>query len=319
MNVRVSAPTRLHFGLLAVPTGGLSQDSSLQPLRPYGGLGLMIDQPRIFVEAVPANEWQISGSLAARVERFRVELPLRSPLSLHAEGPPEHVGLGVGTSLGMALAEVWSRFEGHADRSAHDLARLSGRGRRSGIGVHGFRHGGLVIDPGKDDGGAVSICETRCFPWPVIVLRPKTTAPVWFGDTEQRVFIRQRPVDRVIANRDRLFDLLHRSLLPALTANDFDTFSSSLGLYNRIAGEPFHEEQGGAYSSLEVAKVIEELKKRGHHGVGQSSWGPTVFAIVRSREEGEVLMGQLNHAEFDSIAMTSSAGPACVEQDKESP
>lgn len=313
MIVRVSAPTRLHFGLLVVPTAGLTVDSNRQPMRHYGGLGLMIDQPRIVVQAAPANAWQISGSLAARVERFRLQLPPRSPLALHAEGPPEHVGLGVGTSLGMALAEVWSRFEGHADRSAHDLALLSGRGRRSGIGVHGFRHGGLVVDPGKHETDAVSICETRRFPWPVIVLQPKTDAPSWFGDAEQRVFTRQRPAVEVIVTRDRLFDLLHGSILPALTANDFETFTMSLGLYNRIAGEPFQEEQGGAYSSPEVSRVIHELKDRGHHGVGQSSWGPTVFAIVRSREEGEALMGQLNQAEFDFIAMTSSGGPARVE------
>ena len=29
------------------------------------------------------------------------------------------------------------------------LARLTGRGRRSGIGVHGFAEGGLIVDAGR--------------------------------------------------------------------------------------------------------------------------------------------------------------------------
>ena len=38
-----------------------------------------------------------------------------------------------------------------ADPSLETLARLSGRGRRSGIGLHGFFHGGLIVDGGRRD------------------------------------------------------------------------------------------------------------------------------------------------------------------------
>ena len=48
---RVTAPSRLHFGLLNVPNDG-SPDTS----RRFGGVGLMIDRPGIVVTARPAEK-----------------------------------------------------------------------------------------------------------------------------------------------------------------------------------------------------------------------------------------------------------------------
>ena len=66
---------------------------------------------------------------------------------LHA--PPEHAGLGVGTQLSLAVTRVLTAMAGVETISIADLADLSERGLRSGIGLHGFVHGGLIVDGGR--------------------------------------------------------------------------------------------------------------------------------------------------------------------------
>jgi len=44
--IQVDAPTRLHFGLLHVPT----ETEEAPPQRRYGGLGLMLASPRVTVQ-----------------------------------------------------------------------------------------------------------------------------------------------------------------------------------------------------------------------------------------------------------------------------
>ncbi len=54
--VTVTAPSRLHFGLFSV--GDIVA-------RKFGGIGLMIDQPRTVVTAVPSEALRVSGPSAA--------------------------------------------------------------------------------------------------------------------------------------------------------------------------------------------------------------------------------------------------------------
>ena len=48
---------------------------------------------------------------------------------------------------------------------------------------------------------------------------------------------------------------------------------------NRKAGEWFEAWQGAIYSHARVAELIAALRREGLRGVGQSSWGPAVFAV----------------------------------------
>ena len=48
-----------------------------------------------------------------------------------------------------------------------------------------------------------------------------------------------------------------------------------------MMGEVFAPHQGGAYASARGEAIAEFARRHGAAGVGQSSWGPTVFAIVR--------------------------------------
>ena len=157
--------------------------------------------------------------------------------------------------------------------------------------MYGFRFGGFLVDDGKD----VSDDLPRYYPrpdfppsWRVVLVRPPTP-PTWYGDRERTAFARTRPADKALSLTDRLRSLAYDTVVPAVRGADFDTFAASIFEFNRLAGEPFHDDQGGPYASPEMACVIDELMEMGAVGVGQSSWGPTVFAFCRDVDEAEHL------------------------------
>ncbi len=287
---RVSAPTRLHFGLLHVPAGG---DIAVSPRR-FGGLGLMLATPRVTVRVELASEWSSAGPSAARAEAFarRVAPAGVCCRVVVEECPPEHSGLGVGTQLGLAVVEAVRRELGMPDVPAVELARLSGRGERSAVGVHGYRTGGFLFDAGKSPGQAVgTILASVPFPdWPVLLLRPPGDAP-WSGDAERHAFARQRGATAEVSAR--LAQLAFSSVWPALLEGDYAGFGEALHEYNRLAGEPFAADQGGAYASPAIAATVARLRNLGVRAAGQSSWGPTVFGICASKAQAEAVRHEL--------------------------
>ena len=297
MSVRVVAPCRLHFGLFHVPVDGLTHYPDGRPVRKFGGLGLMIESPCVTVTPTRSHHDSATGPLYDRAQRFMDELRERGAgptcQRIEADGPPEHVGFGVGTALGLAMASLlypayWAHYPNFSVRTLAERVR---RGRRSGIGTHGFREGGFLADDGKVADHEFPTAGIRLgFPagWRVVLVRPPVQ-PIWHGEREHAVFGRTRPADRALALTDRLRALAYDTVVPAVRTADFDTFAASIFEFNRLAGEPFHDDQGGPYAGAEVACVIDELMEMGAVGVGQSSWGPTVFAFCRDADEAERL------------------------------
>ncbi|MCU0706477.1 MAG: hypothetical protein MUF18_21180 [Fimbriiglobus sp.] len=316
MSVRVVAPCRLHFGLFHVPVDGLTHYPDGRPVRKFGGLGLMIDNPCVTVTAHRSHHNHGNGSLGERTRRYLERLESITwtypGWSMNADGPPEHTGLGVGTALGMAVTAARHSSEWLRDSSeevAWSLAARVRRGERSGIGVIGFREGGLILDEGKDaEGSRANLAVRFYFPewWRVVLVRPPVP-PAWFGDRERTAFARTRPADRALSLTDRLRALAYDLVVPSIEAGDFDTFAASIQEFNRLAGEPFHDDQGGPYAGAEVACVIDELIEMGAVGVGQSSWGPTVFAMCRDAEEAEHLAAKARERFSSATEVTVTA------------
>jgi predicted sugar kinase len=69
-------------------------------------------------------------------------------------------------------------------------------------------------------------------------------------------------------------------LLPALAEVDFVPFASALTRIQDAVGDHFAASQQGRYASPRVAQVLEWLAGEGVEGYGQSSWGPTGFAVL---------------------------------------
>lgn len=290
--------SRLHFGLINPAAAGSGE-------RLFGGAGMMVDRPGFRLRAVPAGEWSAEGPLAGRAlsfaRRFVEGVGDVGPQRLVVEAaPPEHAGLGVGTQLGMAVARALASVAGCGNLGAADLARLVGRGLRSGLGVHGFDGGGFLVESGQKTPGTLSPLVARAAVpenWRVVLTLPPGAA-AWHGAREQDAFGRlavSRPNPGAV---ERLCRLVLLGMLPALAEADLDAFGEAVHEYNARAGEAFAAAQGGTYASAAVAELVAFGRHQGVRGVGQSSWGPTVFAVVASQEEAETLAGEVRR-QFD--------------------
>jgi beta-RFAP synthase len=216
--------------------------------------------------------------------------PQRIEISIAAG---EHVGLGTGTQLSLALAQGLLVAEGRPPASIAELARLTGRGKRSGVGLHGFALGGLIHDGGRGPSDESPQLANRLpFPeeWRFLLVVP-TDEQGLAGEREGQVFAQLARSKPQLA--ERLAALLANDLLPTVKAKRFDAFAAALFDYNRLAGEFYREAQGGAYSSPWITEQIEKLRALGVVAVGQSSWGPTLFAACGSEGEAEELANRL--------------------------
>jgi beta-ribofuranosylaminobenzene 5'-phosphate synthase len=321
-SIEISAHARLHFGLMEICPGephcyggiGLMVEEPGSCVRACLGDGSGVDG--LEIEAEPywrdrivqaVNQWlRWRQGSCLPVTMIRVE-----------RAPEPHIGLGSGTQfacslVGLMEAAARVRMRSETDASslgvddpsasirsvsiavcdlfpdAMSLAQTSGRGKRSFIGMEGFLRGGLIWDEGQAGSTEPSHVEIRrtgsyAFPsaWRVMLLSDRS----YVGDSglKEAALFEQcaRSPNR---HRDSMLRLVQEELLPALGAEDFEGCSRAIGLYGAMAGEIFGPAQGGIYRSPAIAELVECTQAMGCMGVGQSSWGPTVFAIVPDEE-----------------------------------
>ena len=79
-------------------------------------------------------------------------------------------------------------------------------------------------------------------------------------------------------------------LLPALVEHDIKNFGDALTQIQIVIGEYFARVQGGRYSSSAATDGIEFMQKIGAYGVGQSSWGPALYGLVKKEEAKQTLL-----------------------------
>jgi beta-ribofuranosylaminobenzene 5'-phosphate synthase len=281
--VTVETGGRLHFGF-----GNLS----LAHERLYGAVGVALAEPRLHVSVEPAAE-VVCDHATARQYTERVCDTLGVPgarVTVH-EQLPRHMGLGSGTQTALAVLAGVARayaFEPRVRQRAPDL----GRGGRSGIGVAAFESGGFVLDAGHPaerftverpaDGEwtvpAVAARHDVPQDWRFLVVIPDAE-PGRSGDGED-ASMRSVVESADPAVADRIAGVLTRRLLPAVTAAELDRFGSAVAEIGRLNGSWYADEQGGVYRPP-VGDLVAELRESpAVAGVGQSSWGPAVYAVT---------------------------------------
>ncbi len=264
---------RLHFGLLGWGP---------HVRRQFGGVGLMIEDPGLELTADPADRFEAVGPLADRVAALLDRLgPSLRPIRVEVRrAPEEHTGLGVGTQLSLAVARLALAASGVENPSADDLARLSGRGRRSGVGLHGFLRGGLIVDGGHARPDDIPPMVSRLsFPaeWSILIVRP-TAAPVGrHGREEVAAFTGLPPMPE--RTSERLCRLVLLDLLSAVADRELNAFGAALSEIQREVGSAFAPAQGGVYASPQSEAIVADLGRLGLVGAGQSSWGPSLYAF----------------------------------------
>jgi beta-ribofuranosylaminobenzene 5'-phosphate synthase len=74
------------------------------------------------------------------------------------------------------------------------------------------------------------------------------------------------------------------ALLPALAEDDLNAFGLALTEIQEITGRWFAAVQGSTFAPGPSEDLVRRMREWGAAGVGQSSWGPTVYGIVRGDE-----------------------------------
>lgn len=323
MKLTISTPSRLHFGLLSV--GGEVE-------RTFGGVGLMVSSPRTVIETASADRftvgWQDAQSgvpddisladdgstiAAARnaaslwFDYFGKEncpslqsletLPVKLSLD---NACPRHVGLGSGTQLALAVGLSLQRFFGLPEPKPNELAQALRRADRSAIGTFGFFEGGFLVDGGKTANESVSPIDMRVdFPehWPIAIVRfienpnLEQSSAGLHGDAEQVAFDTVAPTTEPQLQWMR--SLVKDKMVPGVLSESYDVFAESVYEFGRQSGQYFAAVQGGRYASRSIAEVVETIFDAGVKAVGQTSWGPSVFAIGENWSHLQSAVSQL--------------------------
>jgi beta-RFAP synthase len=289
--VEVQAPSRLHFGMLSF---GQSQ------MQQFGGAGAMVALPGVHVRLTRADGWEATGPHAERASelarRFGQAASLPQDFAARIQvlsAPRQHCGLGVGSQLALALGVGLAKLAGGPEIPRPQLAAWLGRGGRSSIGVHGFFQGGLLVEAGKPPGGGLAPLSARVdLPpqWRFVLICPRDAEGL-SGQAEAEAFARLPPVPR--ETTARLCKELLLGLLPAARQANFELFSKSLYEFGRTAGTCFAACQNGPYASPSLERLVEAIRALGVAGVGQSSWGPTLYAALPDPSAADTLVAQL--------------------------
>ncbi len=279
--LRIVTGARLHFGLL-------------DTVAPFGGAGVMVEEPSTEITICWAPHFAVDDSIAGRAleiaTRLRGRLGMPDFPACHIQvlkRSPSHCGLGSGTQISLAIAEGLCRFHGWKVDGVPLAVEIAGRGKRSAIGVHGYFGGGLVVERTDQPSDLNPIQRRVELPseWRVMILKPTHPTATISGSVEVEQF-----ASLVAASQNaksRLQDLLHNELLPAAETGDFDRFADAVQIYNRSSGMLFAETQGGPYHGAAVTRLIDQVMSIGGRGVGQSSWGPGVFVWFKSQRNAD--------------------------------
>jgi len=282
--VRVQAPGRLHLGFLD-PAGSLG--------RRFGSLGLVIDgfSTTLTLRRAPADRSSAADPAGEaelprarrHLEALRAATGRTDPLHLHiARALPAHAGFGSGTQLGLAVGRAFAALHDLPLATA-EIARLTGRGLRSGVGIAGFDQGGLLLDGGPGaDGAPAPVLARLVLPeaWRVLVVLDRR-ADGLHGDAERAALARLAPLPRASA-AEICHEVLMRVLAGAASA-EFEPFARGLSRVQEVLGGHFAPVQrAGAFASPAVGRLIGWIGRHTLAGTGQSSWGPTGFAVLPS-------------------------------------
>lgn len=280
--VSVSTTARLHMGFFDL-NGGLG--------RRFGSIGVSLDRPGTALTAWRGGEFSAEGPGAERAVAIatRIGRALKLQGGMHmrlAEVIPAHSGLGSGTQMAIAVGLALNSLY-QLGLILRDVALLTERGARSGIGLGTFAEGGLVIDGGRGPQTLVPPVIARAdFPdeWRILLIFDAGHVGV-HGAEETAAFRSLPPFPADVAA-----ELCRRVLmqaLPALAEHDLATFGAAIRELQERTGDYFAPVQGGRYASARVAAVLAWLAGQGLACFGQSSWGPTGFAVLADQAEAE--------------------------------
>ncbi len=294
-SVTVCANARLHLGFLDL-NGGYG--------RHFGSLGLALESPKMQIRLCAAESVSVSGPASDRAVVFArtllQEFGADRGVAMQLENEiPVHAGLGSGTQLALAVGRGLSALY-NLNIPHSDIALKLERGARSGIGIGAFERGGFLVDGGHTKSNSLPPIIARMdYPerWRIILIHD-TACEGLHGQAEKDAFAQLPPVSD--ARVGEMCRSLVMRVLPALAEQDIAEFGDAITQIQNSIGDHFAPAQGGRYCSPVVADCLNWMLQNGAAGVGQSSWGPTGFALCDSESNAHLLV--------DNIKKTTRGG-----------
>ena len=304
--INISTPSRLHLGFIDLHGGSG---------RKFGSVGVALDAPRLELEIRSADVCTVQGDDSARiaqqVEIFDKHYGVKSCCEIHIrQAIPAHSGLGSGTQTALAVGRGLAKWHNLTISDA-EIAHCLGRGRRSGIGIYAFAHGGVLIDAGVKGDNLPTLIFRRPFPraWRILLIMAKGQNGL-HGASERIAFGQLPQFSKSCAGA--LSRTVMMKLMPAVIEQDFAAFSQAVSKLQNTMKDYFSSVQEQKTSSLNPEKLLEYLNKQDIKAIGQTSWGPTTFAITESQAQAEALKALL----LDYVRSHRQDAPATL-KDKE--
>ncbi len=287
MPVQVSAPARLHLG-------------DLDPFG-WGRFGyapiLALEEPRTEIEAWEARELQVEGPDAkeARVYAERVLEAFHLPgagLKVKAV-PPRHCGFGSTTSLSLAVGTAITRAHG-LEVPLLDLVQALKR--TSTGGIYPFQRGGFVVAGGLSvpPGEPVLMRDNPLIPplvfhapfppgWCFVLVHPTAAPHSPDQEVEEEAFGNLRDHKAPAELIHKGYFTLAARMVPALLEGDATAFGRALTSIQVTVGRIYQPVQEQTFNPASQW-LIPVLNRSGALGIGQSSWGPLVYAFSDSHQ-----------------------------------
>ncbi len=304
--ISIKSTARLHMGFFDLH-GGLG--------RKFGSIGLSLATPTIALSAQMSSQLQVEGitsvvdKVASIAQQFITKLNLSGSVRFNIrQHIPEHAGLGSGTQTALAVGAAISQLY-KLNLSTAQIAELTGRGGRSGIGIAAFDYGGLLIDGGRAARTNTSLSKLSSnvppllarydFPedWRVLLILD-ASQPGIHGEVEREAFKQLPEFSESLAAHLCRYVLMQA--MPAIVEQDLTAFGFAIQELQSHVGDYFAPAQGGRYASQQVGAVLQALQNMGVACFGQSSWGPTGFAVFENELEAEKHLQQLESMFLDS-------------------
>lgn len=313
--VYVSTAARLHLGFLDI-------DGALG--RRFGSLGLSIDAFRTRLTMRVAPNVFAHGPSSDRAEAYANHLlkvlGIQQGVEITVdESIPDHAGLGSGTQMALAVGHAVHALFNRPVTTGQIAAQMQ-RGRRSGIGIGGFDHGGFMVDSGVGDQGEPPPLITQMsFPeaWRLLLVMDGRGQGL-HGKPEVEAFkaLPLFPADQAA----HLCHLTLMQILPGIREQQLDPVATGIAELQRCVGDHFSAAQGGRYTSPAVADLLGWAESLGYVGVGQSSWGPTGFillpdhaAAVALQKKARARLGDLSPLSFHITAACNQGSRVSIE------
>ena len=283
MSVRVEAGGRLHFGF---------QNLSLAHERLYGGVGVALADPCVELTAEPAESVVCSDPLVADCAAVACDLLGVPGARVTVERTlPRHVGLGSGTQAALATLAAVARTHDRPP-AVRERAPAMGRGGRGGVGVAAFEAGGFVVDaghpterfttdrPADGEWTVPAVVARHDLPetWRFVLAVPDADPGRTGDDEDESMRAVVENADPAVA--DEAAALVARRLLPAAAEGRLEAFGDAVAAFGRLNGAWYADQQGGVYRPP-AGRLVDVLAEAPSvRGVGQSSWGPTVYGVT---------------------------------------